>query len=140
MDGPEADRAEPSAVDYREERVRVHYLEAGEAASFRGLPTRRLRTVGSGHYLTWRERDRLQMVQAILIREPSNPVDPNAVAILRGDGRKVGYLSKARASAYCELIGALGALRVECAVDGSKLWLTMPTVPALRAAVARRSS
>lgn len=127
-----------SAEDYAEERVKVHYLASGEAVSFPRLPTRRLRTVGSGYYLTWNERDGLQMGHATLVPEPTNRSDPNAVAILRADGRKVGYLSRAQAASYFELISRVGALRVECTVDGSKLWLSMPTVPALRSAVARR--
>jgi hypothetical protein len=51
-------------------------------------------------------------IRAVLVREPENPYDRNAVAIYASGGGKVGYLSREDAVAYS------GLLEV-CAADGS---------------------
>jgi hypothetical protein len=72
---------------------------------------------------------------ALLVRDRSNPVDPLAVAVIREDGRKVGYLSEAKARTFAPLLDELDSLQVQCTVDGSRLWLDLPTAAALRKAV-----
>jgi HIRAN domain len=66
-----------------------------------------LEVVGESHYqdALWRvtrgrtvERVRVE-VQAVLLAEPDNPYDPNAIAVLM-DGGKVGYLCRDDAEAY----------------------------------------
>ena len=66
-----------------------------------------LEVVGESHYqdALWRvaggrtaERVRVE-VQAVLLAEPDNPYDPNAIAVLI-DGAKVGYLCRDDAEAY----------------------------------------
>lgn len=44
--------------------------------------------------------------EAVLVREPENPHDPNAVMV-QIDGRKVGYLPRAEAAAYGPMLQAL---------------------------------
>ena len=51
-------------------------------------------------------------IQAVLVREPDNPYDRNAVAVYAGGGGKVGYLSREDAVAYSGLLE-------QCAADGS---------------------
>jgi len=49
-----------------------------------------------------------QEAEAVLVHEPSNPHDPNAVMI-KIDGRLVGYLPRAAAVAYAPMIAAVEA-------------------------------
>lgn len=51
-------------------------------------------------------------IQAVLVREPDNPYDGNAVAVYAAGGGKVAYLSRDDALAYSGLLEA-------CAADGS---------------------
>lgn len=48
--------------------------------------------------------------------------------------RKVGYISQAKARALAPILDELGTLQIECRVDGSRLWLDLPTASALRTA------
>lgn len=118
-----------------EDDIKVHHVDYGKPASFPNLPTTRVRTVGQSHFLTWDERDQLNMRTAVLVRDLDNPVDPLAVAVIRADGRKVGYVSEAKASTLAPIFDGLGTLKVACSVDGSRLWLQVPKPADLRKAV-----
>lgn len=134
---PEQDEVLPPENDEpSDSEVKVHHVAFPEPASFQGLSVKRVRAVGQGFYLTWQERESLALDEVVAVRDPENPVDPNAVAIVRwDDGRKLGYISRAQAAGYAPLIEQVGALRLDCRVDGSRLWLHLPRLPELRAAV-----
>jgi hypothetical protein len=72
---------------------------------------------------------------AYLVRDRRNSADPNAVAVVRDDSRKVGYLSEAQARTLAPLLNGLESLQVSCRVDGSRLWLDLPAPTALRKAL-----
>lgn len=117
------------------EDIKRHHVDYGKPAAFPDLPTSRVRTVGQGHYLTGDERDGLNMRVAVLVRDRDNPVDPLAVAVIRKDGRKVGYVSEAKARTFAPILDKLGTMKVTCTVDGSRLWLDLPKPADLRKAI-----
>lgn len=115
-----------------DEGIKRHRLDYGQPLFIPGLPTTTVRCVGQGYYLSQRERDSLVMHHAFLVRDRRNPVDPLAVAVIRDDMRKVGYISAAKAKQFAPLLEHLDSLQVDCTVDGSRLWLQLPSVPSLR--------
>jgi hypothetical protein len=92
--------------------------------------------VGQGYYLSDRERRELDMHLAFLVRDKRNASYPNAVAVVRDDFRKVGYLSEAQARTFGPILDGLESLQVTCRVDGSRLWLDLPSPGDLRKATA----
>jgi hypothetical protein len=72
---------------------------------------------------------------AFLVRDRGNIADHNAVAVIRDDFRKVGYLSEAQAKTLAPILDGLESLQVSCRVDGSQLWLDLPAPAALRKAL-----
>jgi hypothetical protein len=112
-------------------RQKVNY---GKPPFFPELKTTPRRCVGQGFYLCDRERRELQMHFAFLVRDSRNVADPNAVAVIREDFRKVGYLSEAQARTLAPMLDGLESRRVSCRLDGSRLWLDLPAPAALRKA------
>jgi HIRAN domain len=121
----------------RQPRVKRHYIRYERLEYYPDLPHKIVRCVGMGSYLTPGERNRLDLSTAIAAPEPTNPVDKNAVAIINGDGRKLGYLSAAKAAGYAPIVAKLGALQLDCRMDGSQIMLSLPTLPALRAVASK---
>lgn len=121
--------------DGSDEDVKVEHLSYPRPAYFPDLPTKQLRCVGTWAYLTDQERDGLRLRSVVAVPEPDNEYDPNAVAIVRHDGRKVGYLTRAQAAAYVALVGKVGALKVDVATRRGSILLQLPSLPALRKAV-----
>lgn len=83
-----------------------------DEASLRVLDLRdvaygRHRIVGSANYVTDDERGVYGGKSYLLVREPDNPHDGNAVAVY-GRKRKVGYLSAAKAAGLASLLDGLG--------------------------------
>ncbi|SDL15986.1 HIRAN domain-containing protein [Arthrobacter sp. ok362] len=117
------------------ETIKRHKVNYGKPALFPELMTTPRRCVGQGYYLSERERRELQMHLAFLVREKLNTVDPNAVAVVRDDFRKVGYLSEAQARTFAPILDGLESLQISCRVDGSRLWLDLPAPAALRKAL-----
>jgi hypothetical protein len=76
---------------------------------------------------------------AFLVRDRRNTADPNAVAVIRDDFRKVGYLAEAQARTLAPILDALDSLQVTCRLDGSKLRLDLPAPEALKKALAETS-
>ncbi|WP_182480868.1 HIRAN domain-containing protein [Clavibacter californiensis] len=106
----------------------------------RHLEARRLRVVGSSYVCSDRDRQIYGGTQYLLVREPDNRADVNAVAVY-GKGRQLGYASSSKAGSLGPLLDRLGADAY--LVDGAsvteasiKLWVDLPTLPALRAHVA----
>lgn len=103
----------------------------------RELPSRRQRVVGSFGWVTDAERSKYGGTSYLLVREPMNDFDRGAVAVY-GKGRKVGYLTAAKAAALTPILDLLDfdAFRVGGAsvVNNSiRLWIDVPALPALRA-------
>lgn len=120
------------------ETIKRHKVNYGTPKFFPGLSTTPRRCVGQGYYLSGRERETLDMHLAFLVRDRRNSADPNAVAVVRDDFRKVGYLSEAQARTFAPIIEGLESLQVSCRVDGSRLWLDLPSPAALRTALVER--
>jgi hypothetical protein len=102
----------------------------------------RHRIVGSSNYVTDDERRVYGGTSYLLVREPENTHDSNAVAVY-GRGRKVGHLSAAKAAGLAPILDRLGfdAYRIggTAVVENSiRLWADIPTVTALRAWVKGR--
>lgn len=137
-DGPERpDRPDNREGGDREPRVKRQYIRYERLEYFPDLPHKIVRCVGMGNYLTPGERNRLDLSTAIAVPEPTNPVDKNAVAIINDEGRKLGYLSTAKAAGYAPIIAKLGALQLDCRIDGSQIMLSLPTLSALRAVASK---
>lgn len=115
--------------------IKRHKVNYGKPAFFPELRTTPRRCLGQGYYLSERERRALDMHLAFLVRDRRNTVDPNAVAVVRDDFRKVGYLSGAQARTLAPILDELECLQVSCHVDGSRLWLDLPAPLALRKAL-----
>lgn len=117
------------------ETIKRHKVNYGKPAFFPGIKTTPRRCVGQSFYLSDRERRKLQMHLAFLVRDRRNTADPNAVAVIRDDFRKVGYLSDAQARTLAPILDGLESLQVSCRLDGSRLWLDLPAPAALRKAL-----
>jgi hypothetical protein len=109
----------------------------------RTLEARRLRIVGSSYVCSDRDRKVYGGTQYLLVRESDNRADSNAVAVY-GKGRQLGYASSSKAGALGPLLDRLGAdaylVNGASVTDASiKLWVDLPTLPALRAYVAASS-
>ena len=117
---------------------RVVLDEAGlSILDLRGLPSSRLRIVGSGFWVTDSGRYKHGGSEYLLVREPKNKWDANAVAVY-GKGRKVGHLSEAKAAALAPILDQLSfdAYRVTGAAPANnsiRMWIDVPAVPKLRA-------
>lgn len=117
------------------ETIKRHKVNYGEPVFFPELSTTPRRCVGQGYYLSQRERQTLDMHLAFLVRDRRNAADPNAVAVVRDDFRKVGYLSEAQARTFAPILDGLESLQVPCRVEGSRLWLDLPAPAELRKAL-----
>jgi hypothetical protein len=127
----------PGAPRAGETQIKRHHIRYERLEYFPDLPHKVVRCVGMGHYLSTAERNRLNLSIAIAVPEPTNRVDKSAVAIINHDGRKLGYLSKAQAASYAPIIAKMGALQLDCRMDGSQIMLSLPTLPALRSAASK---
>jgi hypothetical protein len=142
--GPDVDRAYDDLRHAAEERARVRVAKVDFAklrvVDLTGLDSIRTRIRGSMYAITDAERRRYSGSDYLLIREPDNPADSNAVAVY-GRGRRVGYVSTAKAAMLAPLLDGLDgdAFKVGGAgtgeVGNSRLWVDLPKVDALRAFV-----
>jgi len=76
-------------------------LERTAAMAVRGAPPLPV-GVWVANKVAERERD-LPWFQAVLVREPDNPYDPNAIAVYSPAG-KIGYLSREDAEEYQDVL------------------------------------
>ena len=72
----------------------------------RELPSIRMRIKGSSNWVTDKERGNFGGTEYLLVREPKNRHDESAIAVY-GKGRKVGYVSAAKAAALAPLLDPL---------------------------------
>jgi hypothetical protein len=103
----------------------------------RELPSSRFRIVGSAYWVTDSGRYKHGGNDYLLVREPKNKWDANAVAVY-GKGRKVGHLTEAKAAALAPIFDELGygAYRVvgtAPAPNSIRMWVDLPALPKLRA-------
>lgn len=103
----------------------------------RELPSSRFRIVGSAYWVTDSGRYKHGGNDYLLVREPKNKWDANAVAVY-GKGRKVGHLTEAKSAALAPIFDELGfgAYRVGGTAPAPKsirMWVDIPAIPKLRA-------
>ena len=127
-----------SADSYTNEDVETVTLPSGDFSvlDLTELQAVRARIVGSGFWVTTRERAVYGGMEYLLVREPKNRHDENAVAIY-GKGRKVGYVTTSKAAAMSALLDTMGYDRYLIGGAGvdpnsSRLWADLPSIPALR--------
>ncbi|TLM72424.1 HIRAN domain-containing protein [Pseudarthrobacter sp. NamB4] len=102
----------------------------------RELPSSRFRIVGSAFWVSDAGRYKHGGNEYLLVREPKNEWDANAVAVY-GKGRKIGHLSEAKAAALSPIFDELGfgAYRVSGtapAPNSIRMWVDLPAIPKLR--------
>lgn len=131
----DGNRAEPS-TNTRFRVREVHLDDQLPTIDLRSLPAARFRIVGTAYWLRNSERARYGGQRYVLVREPENEHDANAVAVF-GKGRKVGHLSAAKAAAVASELDRLGAAGfvvsgASVSPQSSRLWVDIPRLPALR--------
>ncbi|MCY0906203.1 HIRAN domain-containing protein [Arthrobacter sp. H14-L1] len=105
----------------------------------RELPSSRFRIVGSAYWVTDSARYKHGGNDYVLVREPKNKWDANAVAVY-SKGRKVGYLAEAKAAALAPIFDELAfdAYKVGGTSpqgNSRRMWVDVPAIPKLRAFV-----
>lgn len=113
-----------------------------EVLDLREVDSTRMRIVGSANWVTNEERAVYGGQEYLLVREPDNEHDGSAVAVY-GKGRKIGYLSAARAASIAPQLDELSAdaytVGGTTVLGGTvRLWVNVPRTPALRAYVQTR--
>lgn len=102
------------------------------------LEPTRLRVRGTANYIRDSQRAKLIATQWLLIREPENVHDANAVAVHALDGRKVGFVSAKRAALMAPLLDQLDGGAYLVGGSGAKpetiaLHVDLPRIGELRA-------
>lgn len=129
----EVEQLRDDAEPYVSEPVKVvrAKVDAARTLDLTPLGGTSKRVVGIGYWVHDRERTKFgKQGTFLLIREPRNEFDQNAVAVLSGS-RKIGYLSGAQAARYAPLMDALDADAFS--VTGGDFRVTVPSPASLRA-------
>ncbi|GAA3697639.1 hypothetical protein GCM10023081_38250 [Arthrobacter ginkgonis] len=141
--GPPREEAREEAREEEGDRaprgngVKKKVLPSGlSILDLREVKATRTRIVGSAYWVTDSGRDKHGGTEYVLVREPKNQWDPNAIGVY-GKGRKVGHLSAAKAAALAPIFDALDydAFKVSGApTSGTSIVLRvdLPSTPALR--------
>lgn len=134
----EIDRAYDELQWARDNPIKVATLSTGSmrVLDLRNVPSTRMRIKGSANWVTDDERAKYGGTEYLLVREPANEFDLNAVAVY-GKGRKVGYVSAVKAAALAPILDPLpfdafllgGTSVVENSI---RLWVDVPKLPELR--------
>ncbi len=114
----DAERKATEALDgsgWREKTI-TRDFDPEQVVDLRPLGGAAWKVVGTGNWLSDRERDSLRPGWFVLRCEPENPHDANAVAVYL-DCRKIGYISAAKASAYNPILSSISADGFEVAGD-----------------------
>lgn len=116
---------------------------APDGVDLRGLPSIRIRVRGTTNYIPDELREHVGGTVYMLRREPDNVHDGSAIGVF-WEGRKVGYVSAAKAAALAPLLDRIGG---DVVVSGMgaytssiRLWVDLPRVPELRRFVDQASS
>lgn len=112
-------------------------LELGDTIDLSHLESVRMRIKGVANYVGFDERAQVGATQYRLIREPGNLHDTNAVVVAALDGRKIGYVSAARAQMIASCLDEMGAGSylvggASVSDTSSRLWVDVPKAEALR--------
>ncbi len=128
------DRAENRRVNpIQDETVDVASLRV---LDLRELPSIRMRIKGSANWVSDLERAKFGGTDYLLVREPNNEYDDSAVAV-HGKGRKVGYVSAAKAAGLAPILDSLPFNAFEVSgtsvIENSiRLWVDVPKIAELR--------
>lgn len=119
-------RAEVKIIDTESLRV----LDLTEIESVR------MRVKGVAYYVTDAERKTFGALEYLLVREPENEHDANAIAVY-GHARKVGHVAASRAAMIAPLLDRLTADAFKVTgtptqPHSSSLWIDVPKVTGLR--------
>lgn len=147
---PSVDGATPAAQQSRTSPVEAAVAAATRTARTKSLdvgkltnldlgelPSLRLRVTGTAYVVPDGMREHIGRDSYLLVREPGNSADRNAVAVY-WSGMRVGYLSRAKAASYAALLDGMAAeaFRVNGAPPRTEnsvvLFLNLPSLPALR--------
>jgi hypothetical protein len=134
----EIDRALDELKWDRENPVKIEVIDPQTLTllDLHGVPSTRMRIKGSANWVTDQERSEYGGTEYLLLREPENQYDKQALAIY-GRGRKVGYVSASKAAALAPILDSLpfdafsvgGTSVIESSI---RLWVDVPKVPDLR--------
>lgn len=132
------DSAIDSIVEAR--RVKRSHVSATSMriVDLRGLESVRMRVKGSAHYVETTRRRSFLDTEYLLVREPGNKFDTNAIAVHGRGGRKIGHVSATRAAIMAPILDQIGADGYSVAgTAGSATsivaWVDLPKADALRA-------
>jgi hypothetical protein len=136
LDPQEVDAALDDLRDRSKVEKRTIHEGGLRISNLTSLPSVRTRIKGSAYWVTDEQRRRHGGAKYVLVREPNNEHDPNAVAVY-GRGRKVGHLSAAKAASIAPILDKIGAegFRVTGAgtsLNSITLWVDVPRLDALR--------
>lgn len=130
----EKDSKSPEPQVVRRRRIDPDALQVVDLT---GLESIRMRIKGSAYTVSDTERRRQGGPEYLLIREPENEAGLSAVAVYGMKGRRVGYLSAARAKMMSPLLAQLGAEAFKVSGAGATrssivLHVDVPKADALR--------
>ncbi|RRJ85603.1 hypothetical protein EG850_12745 [Gulosibacter macacae] len=114
-------------------------LDDLQVVDLSGLDTIRQKVKGVSFYLSVNERKHAVANSFMLVRDPRNEYDSNAVGVYSPEGRQVGHVSASRAVILAPEFDRIGAdaYRVSGAppnTEGSVVpFIDLPTAPAIRA-------
>ena len=109
----------------------------------RHLPTITCRVRGLKYHLEEAPQPEHKSRGYLLVREPENAADKDAIAVYSPHGTRIGFVAASRAASTASLLDQLGAhaFRVDGRPDGyGRVIVEVPTVPSLRQFAARRTS
>lgn len=108
-----------------------------EVLDLRALPSRRMRVVGTNHYSIARVSN-LTVSTWLVIREPENEHDANAIGVFMLTGEQVGHIAASAARVIAPVLDASGYAKFLLTAVGSsgstsaRVWIDVPLVSALR--------
>lgn len=103
-----AAESQPVARTAARSRARQLTVAVSETLDLRSVESVRMRVKGVGHYIDDDERLTIGGPQNLLVREPDNPHDSNAVRVTTLEGRMIGHVSAARAKIIAPMLDELG--------------------------------
>lgn len=113
-------------------RVKRELLSPGPDPHDLGSGGSRVEVRGVSHWIEKSEMPGPNVTYFVLVREPKNKHDRNAIAVYCGT-RKVGYLSAKRAEVYGPLLDACDISRVRVTrEEGNGLYLRLPSLSIVR--------
>lgn len=117
--------------------------DSEKVLDLRGVESTRMRVKGTSYYIPDSGRRYAGSREYWLIREPDNPHDELAIAVVASDGRKVGYVSANRAALMSPILDQLPAeaylvAGTSASEHSTALRVDLPRLPALRTFVKQR--